>query len=167
MRDSTSEGGTAMDVATTAGAAHDHVGHEGHAGAEQDTGRHHEHDGHEGGGHGDHAEMFRSRFWLSLVLSVPVVAFSHMFGDLLGYMPPSFPGSDLISPVLGTVVFVYGGWPFLTGGWTELRRRRPGMMLLISMALLVAFTASALTEVDVLDLDFWWELALLVTIMLL
>jgi len=114
-----------------------------------------------------HAAAFRSRFWLSLVLTVPVVAFSHMFAELLGYSPPSFPGADLVSPVLGTAVFLYGGWPFLTGGWTELRQRAPGMMLLITMAILVAFTSSALTEVGVLDLDFWWELALLVTIMLL
>ena len=125
------------------------------------------------GGHGDHRDhvdhvaAFRSRFWLSLVLTVPVVAFSHMFADLLGYTPPSFPWADLVSPVLGTVVFVYGGWPFLTGGWSELRQRRPGMMLLVSMAILVAFASSALTEAGLLDLDFWWELALLVTIMLL
>ncbi|HEV8115796.1 MAG TPA: heavy metal translocating P-type ATPase [Acidimicrobiales bacterium] len=125
-----------------------------------------QHDGH-GGGHGDHAAAFRSRFWLSLVLTVPVVAFSQMFAELLGYTPPSFPGADLVSPVLGTAVFLYGGWPFLTGGWTEVRQRAPGMMLLITMAILVAFTSSALTEVGVLDLDFWWELALLVTIMLL
>ncbi|CAA9272011.1 MAG: Lead, cadmium, zinc and mercury transporting ATPase; Copper-translocating P-type ATPase [uncultured Acidimicrobiales bacterium] len=125
------------------------------------------------GGHGDHhghvehVAAFRSRFWLSLVLTVPVVAFSHMFAELLGYTPPSFPGADLVSPVLGTAVFAYGGWPFLTGGWSELRQRRPGMMLLVSMAILVAFASSVLTEAALLDLDFWWELALLVTIMLL
>ena len=119
------------------------------------------------GGHAGHADAFRSRFWLSLVLTIPVVAFNHMFGELVGYTPPSFPGADLVSPVLGTVVFLYGGWPFLTGGWSELRRRQPGMMLLVSMAILVAFTASALTEAGLFDLDFWWELALLVTIMLL
>ena len=119
------------------------------------------------GGHGDHVAMFRSRFWLSLVLTVPAVAFSHMFAELMGYTPPSFPGADLISPAFGATVFLYGGWPFLAGGWSELRSRRPGMMLLIAMAILVAFTSSALTEVGVLDLDFWWELALLVTIMLL
>jgi Cu2+-exporting ATPase len=119
------------------------------------------------GGHGDHAAMFRSRFWRSLLLSVPVVAFSPMFADLLGFTPPSFPGAGLVSPVLGTAVFLYGGWPFLAGARDELRARQPGMMLLIGMAILVAFVSSALTEVGVLDLDFWWELALLVTIMLL
>jgi Cu2+-exporting ATPase len=118
-------------------------------------------------GHGDHVAMFRSRFWLSLLLTVPVVAFSPMFADLIGSMPPSFPGSELVPPVLGTAVFLYGGRPFLAGGWSELRQRRPGMMLLISMAIAVAFTSSVLTEVGLLDLDFWWELALLVTIMLL
>ena len=129
---------------------------------------HAEHGDHAGqGGHGDHVAMFRSRFWISVVLTIPVVAFSHMFADLLGYTRPSFPGADLVSPVLGTIVFLYAGWPFLAGGWSELRQRRPGMMLLISMAILVAFTSSALTELGLLDLDFWWELALLVTIMLL
>ena len=145
-----------------------HAGHHEHGGGGHDAhGGGHEAHGGGHGGHGDHVAMFRSRFWLSLLLTIPVVGFSRMFGDLLGYMPPTFPGSALISPVLGTVVFLYGGWPFLTGGWSELRQRRPGMMLLITMAIAVAFIASALTELDLLDLDFWWELALLVTIMLL
>ncbi|GAA1582929.1 heavy metal translocating P-type ATPase [Kribbella karoonensis] len=125
------------------------------------------HDGH--GGHGDHAAQFKDRFWISLVLAVPVVVFSPMFGDLLGYMPPEFPGSGLIAPVLGTVIFLYGGQPFLTGGWSELKTRRPGMMLLISMAITVAFVASWVTTLKLggFDLDFWWELALLIVIMLL
>ena len=132
----------------------DHHGH-GHAG----------HMGH--GGHGDHAAQFRDRFWWSLLLALPVVGFSHMFADLLGYMPP--PGTEWIPPVLGTVVFFYGGWPFLTGAVSELRSRRPGMMLLVAMAITVAFVASGLTSLGVggFDLDFWWELALLVVIMLL
>ncbi len=152
-----------MSVATAPTEAHEPAPHggqgPGHGGGHGSGGH--------SGGHGDHVAMFRSRFWLSLALTVPVVGFSHMFSDLLGYVPPSFPGSSLVSPVLGTAVFLYGGWPFLTGGWSELRQRRPGMMLLITMAILVAFISSALTEVGVLDLDFWWELALLVTIMLL
>ena len=100
---------------------------------------------------------------------MPVVFFSHMFADLLGYMPPEFPGSGLIAPVLGTVIFLYGGQPFLTGGWSELKSRRPGMMLLISMAITVAFVASWVTTLKLggFDLDFWWELALLIVIMLL
>jgi Cu2+-exporting ATPase len=103
------------------------------------------------------------------VLSIPVVSFSEMFADLLGYTPPQFPGSMWVAPVLGTVVFVYGGRPFLVGGWSELRDRRPGMMLLISMAIVVAFLASWATTLGIggFDLDFWWELALLIVIMLL
>jgi Cu2+-exporting ATPase len=120
-------------------------------------------------GHGehDHAAQFRDRFWLSLLLAVPVVGFSSMFADLLGYSLP--PGTAWISPVLGTIVFFYGGWPFLTGAWSELRARQPGMMLLIALAITVAFSASAATSLDIggVDLDFWWELALLVVIMLL
>jgi Cu2+-exporting ATPase len=125
-------------------------------------------DGHAGhGGHGDHAAQFRDRFWWSLALAVPVVAFSPMFADLLGYEPPA--GTGWIAPVLGTVLFFYGGWPFLTGAVAEVRTRRPGMMLLVALAISVAFVSSALTSLGVgrFDLDFWWELALLVVIMLL
>lgn len=123
--------------------------------------------------HGEHAghstAMFKNKFWLSLVLSVPVVVFSPMVGHLLGYQLPQFAGSAWISPVLGTVIFFYGGMPFLKGGLTELRSRQPGMMLLISMAITVAFVASWITTLGIggFDLDFWWELALLVVIMLL
>ncbi|WP_241387709.1 heavy metal translocating P-type ATPase [Rhodococcus sp. CH91] len=120
-------------------------------------------------GHGAHGEMFRRRFWVSLVLSIPVVAFSHMVADLFGYHLPDFPGVEWIAPVLGTVIFFYGGTPFLTGGWGELRSRRPGMMLLIAMAITVAFVASWATTLHIggFDLDFWWELALLIVVMLL
>ncbi|MEC5191219.1 MULTISPECIES: copper-translocating P-type ATPase [unclassified Arthrobacter] len=123
--------------------------------------------------HGQHAghsvAMFKNRFWLTLALAVPVVYFSPMFGDLIGYEPPTFPGSAWISPVLGTVIFLYGGQPFLKGGLNELGTRKPGMMLLIAMAITVAFTASWVTTLGIggFDLDFWWELALLVAIMLL
>src|SRR6266540_3105037 len=141
---------------------------------EHDHGDHAQHEGHAGhggghGGHGDHAAQFKDRFWFSLALAVPVVFFSEMFADLLGYMRTEFPGSSLIAPVLGTVIFVYGGQPFLTGGWSELKSRRPGMMLLISMAITVAFVASWVTTLGIggFDLDFWWELALLIVIMLL
>ena len=113
--------------------------------------------------------MFKNRFWVSLVLSLPVVFFSHMVGQLLGYHVPEFPGSAWIAPVLGTVIYLYGGAPFLKGGLTEVRARQPGMMLLIAMAITVAFVASWITSLGIGDLmlDFWWELALLVTIMLL
>ncbi|WOC63141.1 copper-translocating P-type ATPase [Paenarthrobacter sp. AT5] len=123
--------------------------------------------------HGQHAghstAMFKDRFWLTLALSVPVVFFSPMFAHLLGYMPPEFPGSAWIPPALGTVIFFYSGMPFLKGGLSELKTRKPGMMLLIAMAISVAFIASWATSLRIgnFDLDFWWELALLVAIMLL
>ena len=123
--------------------------------------------------HGEHAghstAMFKDRFWWSLILSIPVVIFSPMVADLLGYSIPDFPGVEWIAPILGTIIFVYGGAPFLKGGWTELTSRQPGMMLLISMAITVAFVASWVTTLGIggFELDFWWELALLVTIMLL
>src|SRR5215207_4084453 len=123
------------------------------------------HAGH--GGHGDHAARFRDRFWWSLVLTVPVVAYSEMVQDWLGFTPPQFPGSRWVAPVLGTAVFLYGGRPFLEGGLAELRSRQPGMMLLISLAILVAFGASVATVFGAFDLEFWWELALLIVIMLL
>ncbi|MFB9238072.1 heavy metal translocating P-type ATPase [Plantactinospora siamensis] len=111
-------------------------------------------------------EAFRGRFWLSLLLTVPIVLTSHMVMDWFGYRL-DFPGLDLVGPVLGTVVFGYGGWPFLTGAVAEARSRTPGMMLLIAMAITVAFVASLATAVGAFKLDFWWELAALVTIMLL
>jgi P-type Cu2+ transporter len=129
-----------------------------------------EHQVHEHGEHAGHSvAMFKNRFWLSLVLSVPVVVFSPMVAHLLGYHLPEFVGSAWIAPVLGTVIFFYGGMPFLKGGLTELRAHQPGMMLLIAMAITVAFVASWVTSLGIggFDLDFWWELALLVVIMLL
>ncbi|WP_217914765.1 heavy metal translocating P-type ATPase [Miltoncostaea marina] len=110
--------------------------------------------------------MFRRRFWWSLLLSIPVVFTSHMVMDWFGY-EWDFAGIDLIGPVLGSVIFWWGGWPFLEGGWREAKERQPGMMLLIAMAISVAYIASMATSLDLFDLDFWWELALLVTIMLL
>ncbi len=152
-----------LDVREEAATGHaEHVAHAPseaeHQHADRGSGAH--------GGHGDHAATFRDRFWLSLVLSVPVVLWSSMFQELLGYTAPQFPGSGLISPVLGTVVFFYGGWPFLSGAVSEARSRQPGMMLLVAMAITVAFVASLLTWFGLVDLDFWWELALLIVIML-
>ena len=99
-------------------------------------------------------------------MTIPVIIFSGMFADLVGYPLPGFVGADWIPPVLGTVIFLYGGAPFLTGAWAELRSRRPGMMLLIAMAITVAFIASWATTIGLFNLDFWWELALLIVIML-
>ena len=142
----------------TGSSGHDH--HGGH-------GEHDHHGGH--GGHGDHVGQFRRLFWIMLVLAVPVVVFSGMFASLIGYDLPDAEWVSWISPVLGTVMFVWGGKPFLTGAVSELRARAPGMMLLIALAISVAFIASWGASLDLLhhELDFWWELALLIVIMLL
>jgi P-type Cu2+ transporter len=127
-----------------------------------------EHGGHGAhGGHGDHAAMFRRRFWITLALSLPIVASSEMVQEWFGFRTPDFPGSDLVAPVLGTIVFLYGGWPFLSGGVQEARSRQPGMMLLIALAITVAFASSAATSLGFFDLEFWWELSALIVIMLL
>jgi Cu2+-exporting ATPase len=119
------------------------------------------------GGHGDHAALFRDRFWLTLLLSIPVVYFSGHLQELLGYSAVAIPGAALLPPVLGTAIFLYGGWPFLTGGVDEARRRTPGMMLLIAMAITVAYVASMATTFGFFSVEVFWELALLITIMLL
>jgi Cu2+-exporting ATPase len=111
--------------------------------------------------------MFRRKFWLSLVFTVPVVLYSHMLMDLTGWEAPGFHSAGWVAPLFGTAVFVYGGPVFLVAGWGELRARQPGMMLLISMGLLVAFGASAATTLGLINVDLWPELATLVTIMLL
>jgi Cu2+-exporting ATPase len=123
----------------------------------------HEH-GH--GGHAGHADVYRRRFWITLILAVPVVVYSEMIQDWFGFTAPRFPGDGLVAPVLGTVIFVYGGWVFLAGALDELRGRAPGMMLLVSLAISVAFVASVLSELGVIDLEFWWELSALVVVML-
>ncbi len=146
-----------------------HEGHDMHAGHEMHD-MHAGHDAHGGhGGHGDHVAQFRQLFWINLVLAVPVIAASSMFAMLLGYELPSWPGVAWISPVLGTVMYVWGGRPFLTGAVSEVRAKSPGMMLLIALAITVAFVASWGASLGLLDhqLDFWWELALLIVIMLL
>jgi len=125
---------------------------------------HDDHAGHRG--HTGHAEVFRRRFWWSLLLTLPIVATSEMVMDWFGYSL-DFVGIDLVGPGLGTVVFLWGGWPFLSGGVEEVRTRQPGMMLLVAMAISVAYTASLATSLGWFDLEFWWELAALVTIMLL
>jgi Cu2+-exporting ATPase len=111
--------------------------------------------------------MFRDRFWLSLVLTIPVLVWSEMVQEWLSFDAPSFPGSTGIPAIFGTAVLVYGGLPFLRGGVREARDRRPGMMLLITLAISVAFLASVASELGWFDLEFWWELALLIDVMLL
>lgn len=138
-----------------------HAGHAGHAG-------HAEHAGHAGHG-AHHVARFRRLFWINLALAVPVVAFSGMFAMVLGYTLPDVLLVGWIPPILGTVMYFWGGWPFLTGAVSELRARTPGMMLLIGLAITVAFVASWGASLGLLhhELEFWWELALLIVIMLL
>lgn len=123
----------------------------------------------EHGGHAHHVAQFRRLFWIMLALAVPTVAMSGMFAMIVGYAVPSFPGSQWLSPLLGTVMYLWGGRPFLTGALSEIRSRTPGMMLLIGLAITVAFVSSWGASLGVLhhELDFWWELALLIVIMLL
>jgi P-type Cu2+ transporter len=146
-----------------------HTAHD-HASADQQTpeARHggHNHGHGEHGGHGDHADMFRRLFWRNLALAVPVLVFSPMIQEWFGYSV-GFPGSEWIPVVFGVAIFLDGGRPFLTGGLDEIRSRQPGMMLLIAMAITVAFLASVASVFGWLELEFWWELALLIVIMLL
>jgi Cu2+-exporting ATPase len=137
-------------------AGHGHGEHAGAAGhAEHDHGKH--------AGHS--VAMFRRRFWWSLLLTIPIVVTSEMVMDWFGY-ELDFPGIELVGPLLGTLLFVWGGEPFLKGGVREAKARAPGMMLLIAMAITVAYAASMATSLGAFDLDFWWELAALITIML-
>jgi Cu2+-exporting ATPase len=130
------------------------------------TAGHAEHAGHDK--HAGHSvEMFRDQFWLSLMLTVPTLVWGHMLPRALGYAPPSIPGARLIAPVLGTAVFVYGGWPFVQGALRELQAQLPGMMTLIALAISVAFVFSAAVTLGYPGMPLWEELATLVTVMLL
>jgi P-type Cu2+ transporter len=111
--------------------------------------------------------MFRDKFWLSLVLTIPTVAWGHMLPRVTGFMAPMFPGSAWIPPVFGTVVFLYGGLVFLRAAVGELRARLPGMMTLIALAITVAFVFSAAVTLGYPGTPLWEELATLVTVMLL
>jgi P-type Cu2+ transporter len=152
---------------------HDHHHHQ-NSPAGSETSPHHGHhagrQGHESG-HDKHAghtvAMFRDKFWLSLALTIPTLLWGHMLPRLLGYAPPLFPGAHLIPPVLGTAVFLYGGWPFIQGAVHELRGRLPGMMTLIALAISVAFAFSLAVTLGYPGMPLWEELATLVTVMLL
>lgn len=149
---------------------YEHSNHEGHAGRHHtEHAGHGEHGGHDHAGHGDHVAQFRRLFWIMLVLAIPVVGFNETFAHLIGYQLPDAEWARWISPLLGTVIYLWGGRPFLTGAVSEIRSRKPGMMLLIALAITVAFVSSWGASLNLLDrgLNFWWELALLVVIMLL
>ena len=111
--------------------------------------------------------MFRDKFWQSFALTIPVVFWSTDVQHWLGYTAPSFPGSKFIPAILGTVVFVYGGLVFIRGAWGELADHKPGMMTLISLAIVVAFGTSLAATFGLFEIDVWWELASLITIMVL
>ena len=136
------------------GASRGATGHAGHG----------EHDAHRG----HTPEAFRARFWWALALTLPVVVWSEHVQALLGYRAPAWPGTGSIGPVLGTAVFAFGGWVFLHGAVRELCARLPGMMTLIALAITVAFAFSWSVELGAVHAEpLWWELATLVTIMLL
>lgn len=128
--------------------------------SQQKTDDHNQHSGH-------NPNMFKQKFWLSLVLTIPTLLFSHTIQNWLGF-EIVFSGSQYISAIFGIIIFVYGGLVFLKSARAELAARQPGMMTLISMAISVAFVYSALVTLNLVSgMDFWWELATLVTIMLL
>jgi len=124
-----------------------------------------------GAGHDRHAghsvAMFRDKFWLSLALTIPVVLLSSDVSTWLGYGLPAIPGLVYIPALLGTVVFLYGGLVFIRGARGELADRKPGMMTLISLAMIVAFVTSWAGTLGLFEVEIWWELATLIAIMLL
>ncbi len=128
---------------------HDHTGH----------GAHVDHTGHE--------RMFRRRFWVSLALTIPVLLFSPMLQAWFGFTMPAFTGDRWIDPLFALLIFVYGGVPFLQMAVPEVQNRRPGMMTLISLAILVAFVYSVFAVFVTPDSSFFWEMATLIDIMLL
>jgi len=136
------------------GEGHDHGSHEGHG------------EGH-GGMHEGHEQMFRRRFFVSTLLSIPVLLYSETLQEWLGFSVPVFPGSEWINPVFAVIVFAYGGVPFLQMALPELKDRAPGMMTLISMAITVAFVYSLASVVFPTQSAFFWELVTLIDIMLL
>lgn len=117
--------------------------------------------------HTGHETMFRKRFWISLILSIPVILYSKGLQMMLGIAMPAFPGSQWLAPVFAVVVFFYGGLPFLKLAVPELKNRQPGMMTLISLAISVAFIYSIATLFLPGQTDFFWELVTLIDIMLL
>ncbi len=126
-------------------------------------GEHAAHDRHAG----HSVEMFRTRFWIALMLTIPTVVWGHMLTSVTGWHAPAFPGSTWIPPVLGTIVFAYGGTPFVRGALREARARLPGMMTLIALAIGVAFVFSLAVTIGYPGMPLWEELSTLVTVMLL
>ncbi|SEH78824.1 Cu2+-exporting ATPase [Halobacillus karajensis] len=134
---------------------HDHHNHDGHG-----------HHGHEGHDHGAMVEEFKRRFYISLFVTIPILLLSSMIQDFIG-LEFSFPFDQYVLFGLATFVFLYGGWPFLTGSVDELKQRNPGMMTLIGLAIVVAYGYSSLVVFGWTGKNFFWELATLIDIMLL
>jgi len=124
---------------------------------------HSDHDKHAG----HNPDMFKKKFWLSLILTIPVLLYSETIQELLNFSMPTFEGSSLIPPIFGIIIFIYGGLVFIRSAKTELAARQPGMMTLISMAITVALFYSIAVTFGLDGMSFWWELATLITIMLL
>src|ERR1700693_3120220 len=146
----------------------DHMTHQDRQADDQHAGHkisdaHASHDRHAG----HSVAMFRDKFWLCFALTIPVIFWSTDVQHWLGYTAPSFPGSKFIPAILGTVVFIYGGVVFIRGASSELADRKPGMMTLISLAIIVAFGTSLAATLGLFEVDVWWELASLITIMVL
>ncbi len=156
-------------------ASHDHAamsqeGHETkHTSHEAHQAHGDDHDGHEGHGtdHSGHEKIFRDRFWISFVLSIPVLLYSPSIQRWLGFSMPEFPGSQWITPIFATIVFIVGGIPFIKMAIPEVKTRKPGMMTLITLAISVAFIYSVAALIIAPDTGFFWELVLLIDVMLL
>jgi Cu2+-exporting ATPase len=141
--------------------------HDTHAHTSSEHGEMHDHDMHDHDMHGMHHGNFRRLFWVNLILAIPTLAFSTGLQSILGLSAPRFEGSQWIPAIFGAAIFVLGGRVFLSGGVGELRAKQPGMMTLISLAILVAFGYSLAVTFGLKGMDFWWELATLIVIMLL
>ena len=150
---------TMPHAADVPGRGHDQHGTTGHAG-HGEPGAHDRHAGHS-------VAMFRDKFWITLLLSIPTLLWSGMVQHMFGFSAPTFPGSEYVPALFGTAVYFYGGLVFVKGGLQELRDRLPGMMTLISLAITVAFVFSLAVTLGYPGEALWWELASLVTIMLL
>ncbi len=149
---------------------HEHEEHDeqgmNHEQPEEHAGGNDAHAGH-GVDHTGHEIMFRNRFWISTFLTIPVLLFSPFLQQIFGFAMPEFPGSEWVSPVFGVIVFIVGGIPFLEMAVPELKNRTPGMMMLISLAITVAFIYSLAASFFDLGTVFFWEMATLIDIMLL
>ncbi len=157
---------------------HDTLGHDGkgdthhhHGAPESGQSPHHHAAGDEHSAHDRHAghnvAQFRDKFWIALLLTIPTLIWGHMLQRGFGYTAPQFPGVQWIAPICGTAVFLYGGWVFIQGAFREIRDRVPGMMLLIGLAITVAFVFSLAVTLGYPGMPLWDELATLVTVMLL